>query len=846
MTTSGRINLPGGGKFSRRNDRAGSGPLAAISRPGSNRGTVTLVALCFVAVLGISLASYIAICTRAMQLSNRSFQASVSKQLAEAGLEEALRAFHQNNWDDWTGGGISVDWSLDTTNKRATATMTFPADKFGQGTTASVNLRVDNYDANVVGATWSSARNYAPDDLVERNGIWYRCLQTHSNVSPIGNVSHYWVPEFVPSAWDSSISYTPQDMVFHGGYWYRCSSSNTNAAPPNANWVRVNAVNKDSTSGISGVQDAVVNWFGTWYRWNSGNWDASPPTSWRWQNTGMTYSYNELVCYNNIWYRYIFSNPTNPAASYSNPGSDTTRWSPQHNMWLWSSSSMNYSQRDVVYYSTTGQWYRCIRSHTSSTSILPTNTAYWSNTPLFTPEWSSTKRFSQYDTVRRNGVWYLSLQNNNTAQDPVTDTDNSHWIGANTTNASYTWNSTSNYSVGAYRCYGGVWYRCTSAHTNQSPNNTSYWTAAWSNSWGITTGAPVVYAEATIALSGSPVQRTQLRAPIAPAPQFPNALAATGTISANSGGTVDSYDSTAGTYVSQLNTGTNFSAVVAAGNTSGTAITLSSPTIQGYIAAPAATSSPHAPLMALGTSVIVKGSSSTPSPKVDSSRVSRSPYIPQFTTLPGGTNGLANNWSNTPKGTALALATTINLGSPGAITPARYFYNGDLTIGNSTVTNLRINGPVILYINGDLLLTQSGSTGRIDITSHGSAEIHVAGTFRADAGSEGILNATTDPKSLIVICDTDSTSMHYFSEGVNPLHGVIYIPYSKSNNGFFNDNNNTQIYGAVSANNITYSGANLNLHYDTSLRYATFGGVDQPWAVTESRELPATEQATMP
>jgi hypothetical protein len=88
--------------------------------------------------------------------------------------------------------------------------------------------------------------------------------------------------------------------------------------------------------------------------------------------------------------------------------------------------------------------------------------------------------------------------------------------------------------------------------------------------------------------------------------------------------------------------------------------------------------------------------------------------------------------------------------------------------------------------------------------------------------------------------------MHYFSEGVNPLHGVVYIPYSKSNNGFFNDNNNTQIYGAVSANNITYSGANLNVHYDTSLRYATFGGVDQPWTVTESRELPATEQATMP
>ena len=37
------------------------------------------------------------------------------------------------------------------------------------------------------------------------------------------------------------------------------------------------------------------------------------------------------------------------------------------------------------------------------------------------------------------------------------------------------------------------------------------------------------------------------------------------------------------------------------------------------------------------------------------------------------------------------------------------------------------------------------------------------------------------------------------------------------------------------------------LHYDTSLRYATFGGVDQPSAITEWRELtdPA-EKAVLP
>ena len=54
------------------------------------------------------------------------------------------------------------------------------------------------------------------------------------------------------------------------------------------------------------------------------------------------------------------------------------------------------------------------------------------------------------------------------------------------------------------------------------------------------------------------------------------------------------------------------------------------------------------------------------------------------------------------------------------------------------------------------------------------------------------------------------------------------------------------IYGALSAMNITFS-SEATVHYDTSLRYATISGVDQPWAVAEWRELtdPA-ERAVLP
>lgn len=284
--------------------------------------------------------------------------------------------------------------------------------------------------------------------------------------------------------------------------------------------------------------------------------------------------------------------------------------------------------------------------------------------------------------------------------------------------------------------------------------------------------------------------------------------------------------------------------MVAAGSTTGTAITLSSPTIKGYLAAPSSTTSPYAPLVALGTSTVVKGTAATPSPKVDVSRVSRSPYIPRFDTLPLG--GLANNWNSVPKGIALNLATSVNIGTPGAGAPARYYFNGDLTIGSGAITYLNINGPVILYINGNLIIENSGSLGRINLNTAGVAEIHVAGAFKAYVGGEGILSATYDPKTLIIICDSSSSYTHLYSEGVNPLYGVIYAPNCSIPGGYYNSNNSAQIYGAVSANKITYSGANMNIHYDTSLRYATFGGVDQPYAAFEWRKLPATEQATMP
>ncbi len=814
---------------------------------------MSLVALCFVAVLAISLASYIAVCSRAMQLSNRSFQASVSQQLAEAGIEEALRAFNQNNWDDWTSSGISVDWDTTTyaSSKRAVGTMTFPANALGQGATAStatVKLRVDNFDANVVGVSWSNSKSYRIGDLVDYNGVWYRSLQ-NSNANHTPGDLAWWAQMPIPWMWSSNLSYSQYDVVNYNGTWYR-SNNNSNTSTPPTNWTSIPSISLNWNSSTTYAVDSFVYLSGVWYRCVTSNTNSAPPNSnwstsapfisWAWRySPSKTYQFNDVVYYNGKWWRCINGYTSNNFWEYpgnawaSNwedalSGSNSTSTPGAHG---WSSNSINYSLGDTVYYGVTDQWYRCIRAHTSATSVTPASTSYWTNTPLYSPDWDAAKQYSQNDTVRYNGVWYLCKVANN-GSNPSTSPTN--WASAS--DSANSWSPSVSYTKDvSHVSYGGVWYRCAATHSNKSPNDTDYWTAAWSNSWGITTGAPVVYAEATVTLTGNPTQRTQLRATIAPAPLFPNAAAATTSISANSGGTVDSYDSSRGTRSSQIGTSTNYSAVLAADST----ITLGSTAVKGYLAWPS-------PPSGIGTSASVKGLSSPASPNVDTSRVSRSPYIPQFTTLPGGPNGLTTNWSSTPKGTALPASSgsSINIGTPGAVTPSRY-YSTSLTVDGSNIPVLNINGPVILYIQGDMTV-QGTSSNLININSGGSAEIHIGDQLRINSGGAGISNKTLLAKNCILICDTTASTMQNYSDGDNDFYGVIYIPNTTYSSGFLVDNSSVVIYGAISAKKITYSGADMNLHYDTSLRYATIPGVDQPWTATEWRELPVTEQATMP
>jgi hypothetical protein len=109
----------------------------------SERGSLVLVALCFTAVIGIALASYIAVCYRSLDLSTRELHNKRARYLAEVGLEEALWAL--NNGPIWTSSGpnSNLTWSGTTTR-----TLQITGYSLGSGATGRLNLEVANATTN--------------------------------------------------------------------------------------------------------------------------------------------------------------------------------------------------------------------------------------------------------------------------------------------------------------------------------------------------------------------------------------------------------------------------------------------------------------------------------------------------------------------------------------------------------------------------------------------------------------------------------------------------------------------------------------------------------------------------
>lgn len=500
-----------------------------------------------------------------------------------------------------------------------------------------------------------------------------------------------------------------------------------------------------------------------------------------------------------------------------------------------------YTANDFVWYQ--GVWYLCIATPpvTAPPNQLPSNTTYWKAAP---ETWNAQANYRFGNIVLSAGTAYRCIVPNINQAPP----NATYW----TAYGIAPWDVGTAYTVDTVALSRGVAYRCIAAHTGQAPPNTNYWLSA-----------PVIYAEgvATLPDSSATTIKTQLRATLAPAPLFPNALGAQLVTNLTTTGTVDSYNQVLGDYnqttapfsVAAPNRGS--SAVVAGGKTTGTAVAITRVRVNGYVAAPSSSTAPHNPRYTYNTTSGIITSipaPTTPTPKIDLSRVSRSPYIPKFS--------IQSVASGSPTFNLLTVAdlvgatTDLPRGGIDTVNAAdgKYYYYTDDSLVLDSGDTLNINGPVVIDIrpasSGDLDIQ---NTGIISIANNATASLEIHFDDRlyidSDNAAGGIDNQTKDPKRLILIGTNNNNagSYHYLWARVNnTFYGVIYMPDAYLH--VRNTSRTQTIYGAISAETI-YFDDSTTVHYDTSLRTATFTGVDAPYRLTEWRELtdPA-EKITLP
>lgn len=321
----------------------------------------------------------------------------------------------------------------------------------------------------------------------------------------------------------------------------------------------------------------------------------------------------------------------------------------------------------------------------------------------------------------------------------------------------------------------------------------------------------------TTQADGTVLSSRTVTAASAPAPLFVNALSGTtGNVTFSSAGTVDSYDSSQGVYTAPVQTPTYaYAATVASSATVSTTspaatVQLVNAQIKGYVA------SLYSGGPSYSSSAKVVGPTTPVTTKIDTSRISTSPYQPVFTikTIPG---------TGTSLDSLLGLGTT-TIGSASDTSPRLYRSNG---LNLTGATKVVVAGPVQLVVSGNFYIGLNGGSPSFEIASTGSLEVFVASDIAIYGG--GINNLTQNPAKLAIYSNNTLTPPDMNT--TTDFYGVIYTP-----TGDFKVWSNNAIYGAIIARKVVFSGTSPVIHYDLNLRATVFSGIDTPYAISDWRE----------
>ena len=314
--------------------------------------------------------------------------------------------------------------------------------------------------------------------------------------------------------------------------------------------------------------------------------------------------------------------------------------------------------------------------------------------------------------------------------------------------------------------------------------------------------APIVFGEGRVNSSDGTIVK-QLRIDFGRKGLFANGLTAKDTIDwSGNNVNVDSYDSSKGTYATQI---PNDNGSVASNAIVDGAISPGNGDIYGYVA-----TGGGAP--AFGPRGTLRGKDSPPGTTVDSNRIAYDFYS-EFEQIAQPTGDPTVDPPIPASGT---------IGNPSHLTPVDYY---STSFSNKNGDILIIDGPVRFIVDGDW-----SSKGEIQITQNGSVELYITGNM--DVGGNGAINLTNIPANFLIYgTNTTNLGQTIKMSGNGAIKAAIYAPNARLE--MKGGGHAGEFMGAAVASKIVMTG-NSNFHYDEALGSLA---VDSRYRVTRWREL---------
>lgn len=155
----------------------------------------------------------------------------------------------------------------------------------------------------------------------------------------------------------------------------------------------------------------------------------------------------------------------------------------------------------------------------------------------------------------------------------------------------------------------------------------------------------------------------------------------------------------------------------------------------------------------------------------------------------------------------------VEIGDPTGNTVQTYRIS-NLRLQNNPYHTLRIVGPVVLIVDGDV--SMSGNNATIDVSHTGNLEMYVNGDF--SCGGNGVVNRSNVAANCLIFGTNPTPNGQTFTlHGNGGLTGAVYAPNARATlNG---GGNRGQMTGSLVANEITINGggSTYGFHYDEDL-----------------------------